>query len=86
MLAKKFLMFYRTAITLGLLVAMCLLGSCAEPEATDKQDYIGPSDSQPAIQPPLENEKTQEPNSSPIVKIEPNGPIDITLNDAVLIS
>jgi outer membrane protein TolC len=67
-------------------MAMCLLSSCAEPEATDKQDYIGPSDSQPAIQPPLENEKTQEPNSSQIVKMEPTGPIDITINDAVLIS
>ena len=86
MLAKKFLIFYKTAITLGLLMAMCLLSSCAEPQATDKQDYIGPSDSQPAIQPPLENEKTQEPNSSPIVKIEPTGPIDITINEAVLIS
>jgi outer membrane protein TolC len=86
MLAKKFLIFYKTAITLGLLIAMCLLSSCAEPQATDNQDYIGPSDSQPAIQPPLENEKTQEPNSSPIVKIEPNGPIDITINEAVLIS
>jgi outer membrane protein TolC len=86
MLAKKFLIFYKTAITLGLLMAVCLLNSCAEPEATDKQDYIGPSDSQPAIQPPLENEKTQEPNSSSIVKIEPNGPIDITINEAVLIS
>jgi outer membrane protein len=86
MLAKKFLIFYKTVITLGLLVAMCLLSSCAEPQATDNQDYIGPSDSQPAIQPPLENEKTLEPNSSPIVKIEPTGPIDITINEAVLIS
>ena len=86
MLAKKLLIFYKAAITLGLLIAMCLLSSCAEPQATDNQDYIGPSDSQPAIQPPLENEKTQEPNSSPIVKIEPNGPIDITINEAVLIS
>jgi outer membrane protein TolC len=86
MLANKFSILYKTAITLGLLIAMCLLGSCAEPEATDKQDYIGPSDSQPAIQPPLENEKTQDLNSSPIVKIEPNGPIDITINEAVLIS
>ncbi len=86
MLTKKFSILYKTAITLGLVVAMCLLSSCAEPEATDKQDYIGPSDSQPIIQPPLENEKTQEPNFSPIVKIEPNGPINITLNDAVLIS
>jgi outer membrane protein len=86
MLAKKFSILYKTAITLGLLVAMCLLSSCAEPEATDKQDYIGPSDSQTPIQPPLENEKTQEPNSSSIVKIEPTGPIDITINDAVLIS
>ena len=86
MLAKKFSILYKTAITLGLLVAMCLLSSCTEPEATDKQDYIGPSDSQSAIQPPLENKKTQEPNSSPIVKIEQNGPIDITINEAVLIS
>ncbi|MGD0551129.1 MAG: TolC family protein [Sedimentisphaerales bacterium] len=86
MLAKKFSILYKTAITLGLLVAMCLLSSCAEPEATDKQDYIGPSDSQPAIQPSLETGKMQEPNSSPIVKIEPNGPIDITINEAVLIS
>ncbi len=86
MLAKKFSILYKTAITLGLLMAVCLLNSCAEPEATDKQDYIGPSDSQPAIQPPLETEKTQDLNSSPIVKIEPNGPIDITINEAVLIS
>ena len=86
MLAKKFSILYKTAITLGLLMAMCLLSSCTEPEATDKQDYIGPSDSQPAIQPPLEAGKTQDLNSSPIVKIEPNGPIDITINEAVLIS
>ena len=86
MLAKKFSILYKTAITLGLLVAMCLLSSCAEPQTTDNQDYIGPSDSQSAIQPPLENKKTQEPNSSPIVKIEQNGPIDITINEAVLIS
>jgi len=86
MLAKKFSILYKTAITLGLLGARCLLSSCTEPEATDKQDYIGPSDSQSAIQPPLENKKTQEPNSSPIVKIEQNGPIDITINEAVLIS
>jgi outer membrane protein len=86
MLAKKFLIFYKTAITLGLLMAMCLLSSCAEPQATDNQDYIGPSDSQPAIQPSLETGKTQEPNSSPVVNIDPNGPIDITINEAVLIS
>jgi outer membrane protein TolC len=86
MLAKKFSILYKTAITLGLLVAMCLLSSCAEQEATDKQDYIGPSDSQPTIQPTLETGKTQGPNSSPVVNLEPNGPIDITINEAVLIS
>jgi outer membrane protein len=63
----------------AVMLATCLFCSCRELDVTSPEDYIGPA-SRPA-----------EPNiqavaPSPLVKIEPTGPLSITITEAVLIS
>lgn len=73
-----------------MLMTVCLFCSCEEIVTTSPEDYIGP-----AIKPTEPNapsqqgaEKTGVPSVEPsaIVAIEPNGPLNITLDEAVLIS
>ena len=81
------------------MLATCLFCSCRELDVTSPEDYIGPAsrpaepNTQPAATGKLTQEtgKPQEPNTlavapSPVVKIEPTGPLSITITEAVLIS
>lgn len=77
------------------MLAACLFCSCRELDVTNPEDYIGPvsqpaePNNQPAAtgEPTQETGKTQEPDTpSPVVKIEPTGPLNITITEAVLIS
>ena len=94
MFIKNYKAFPATVLKLGTVVmlAACLFCSCRELDVTSPEDYIGPA-SRPAATGKLTQEagKTQEPNApavapSPIVKIEPTGPLSITITEAVLIS
>jgi outer membrane protein len=77
-----------TAATM--LMTVCLFCSCEEIVTTSPEDYIGP-----AIKPSEPNAVSQQGaektgvasvEQSSIVAIEPNGPLNITINEAVLIS
>jgi len=70
-----------TVLKLGTAVMLvtCLFCSCRELDVTSPEDYIGPA-SRPA------ESNTQSAAPSPAVKIEPTGPLSITITEAVLIS
>jgi outer membrane protein len=71
----------RIAAMAILMGAICLFCSCQEIVTTSPEDYIGP-----AVKPTEPNLGAGEAAPSAIVAIEPNGPLSITLNEAVIIS
>lgn len=66
-----------------MLLAVCLLCSCEEINTTSPDDYIGPTGTQKSAEPNLGATAAEQ---AAIVKIEPNGPVNITLDEAVIIS
>jgi outer membrane protein len=70
-----------------MLMGISLFCSCQENGTTYPEDYIGPA-AEPNASLQNEAEKAGVPLLEPsaIVAIEPNGPINITINDAVIIS
>ena len=65
----------------AILAVICLLCSCEEMITTSPEDYIGP-----AVEPSQQNLGAPAATLPPIVAIEPNGPLIITINEAVIIS
>jgi outer membrane protein TolC len=95
MLIKNYQAFPEKALKFGvaaMLMAMCLFCSCSELETTSPQDYIGPAKqpAEPNIQPSQDTGKTQESHvptvAASTTRIEPTGPLSITINEAVLMS
>jgi len=92
MLIKNYPAFPEKALKLGvtvLLMAICLFGSCSEIETTGPQDYIGPAE--PNTLHTQDMGKTWGANvpeiaPSTAAKIEPTGPLSVTINEAVLMS
>ncbi|MGA2094205.1 MAG: hypothetical protein ABSH16_12505 [Sedimentisphaerales bacterium] len=76
--------------TVVILMMVCLLCSCEEIGTASPEDYIGPGikPSEPNATSQQGAKKTGVPPVEPsaIVAIEPNGPLNITLNEAVIIS
>jgi outer membrane protein len=65
----------------ALLAVVCLFCSCQEIVTTSPEDYIGP-----AVKPAEPNLGIPAAAPSAIVEIEPNGPLNITIDQAVIIS
>jgi outer membrane protein len=68
------------SISAAILMAVCLVCSCQEIVTTSPEDYIGPG-----VKAAEPNQGVSAEAPAAIVKIEPNGPLNITLEEAVII-
>lgn len=82
-------------LSTAVVLATCLLCSCGELDVTSPEDYIGPTSrpAEPNTQSTATGKSVQETGKqqvpdaySPVVKIEPTGPLSMTITEAVFIS
>jgi len=84
MVIKNYSILSEKALKIALSAIMlpfCLFCSCSEMDTASPEDYIGPT-----ALPADTNSVSTESAPVEIIKIEPTGPISITINEAVLLS